>query len=327
MTEKADDLSHFPKPVSFSNLLDTDWPEEVFIDGGLFSRGDAMVIGAESKAGKSTLIMTLIRELITGGNFLGFKVVKPLKVLLMQAEIRESRLKERIIGKYSLLDKELLNNSYAWNTRGLVMIERDFETVKAAIGDIRPDIVIIDPLINFHAYDENNATQMSSFFRKLDIIKSEFNLSLIMAQHFKKSGGTKQKISLLEMIRGSSAIRGWADITIAIEGRTSHEYRNLEFDTRNSDQPFKRMIKYNAKTKEFDWHDPISLIAEMLKKEMGKDELNTNQVVQLIIKKCGHLVAKNRNKAFEAKDNLVRMSLLNEKEEGNKVLLSVNHAV
>mgnify|MGYP001617014312 CR=1 FL=1 len=328
MNQNLTEIAPFPEPISFEKLLDTEWPEEVFIEGGIYSRGDAMIIGAESKAGKSTLITSLIRELIIGGNFLGFKIVKPLKVLLMQAEIRESRLKERIILKYKDLDKEFLLNSYAWNTRGLILIERDYEVVREYIGKIMPDILIIDPLINFHTYDENSATQMANFFRKLDALKNEFNLSLIMAQHFKKQGGNKGgKISLLEMIRGSSSIRGWADITIAIEGRTTHEYRNLEFDTRNNDKPIKRMIKYNPKTKEFDWHNPIELIFEMLKKHMKKEEMNTNQVIGLMMAKCGHLISKNRNKAFEVKDTLIMDKMMIQREDGVKSFLRVNHAV
>ena len=325
MTKDGPKKSLIPEPISLKNLFDTEWPEEVFIGGGILSRGDSMIIGAESKAGKSTLIQGLIRQMMTGGSFLGFKVLKPLRVLFMQAEIRESRLKQRISENYKSVDTKILGVNFAWNTKGLILIERDIMLIKKHIRSIKPDILIIDPLINFHTYDENNATQMANLFRKLDMLKTEFNMSLILTQHFRKKTGEGKKGSLLEMLRGSSALRGWADITIAIEGRTSHEYRTLEFDTRNSDQAIKRIIKYDPKKKEFDWYDPIEIIFETLKIEMGEKELITNQVVGIITKKCGHLVNKNRNKAFEIKESMIMNGMISMREEGNKVFLSVNH--
>ena len=200
--------------ISFAELLSTEWPEEVFIEGGLLSRGDSMMIGAESKAGKSTLLMTLIRQLLLGGDFLGFKVVKPIKVLLMQAEIRESRLKERIISKFSSISSSSLQTSYTWNTRGQILLDRDLSKIKYNIELSKPDVLILDPFINFHTASENDATQITNVFRKLDAIKEEFNIALIISQHFRKLGQSKD--SLLESIRGSTAFRGWAVTTIAL---------------------------------------------------------------------------------------------------------------
>lgn len=308
-----------PRPISLGKLLTTDWPEEIFIEGGLLSRGDALLIAAESKAGKSTLIGGLIRQMIIGGNFLGFKVVKPLRVLYMQAELRESRLKERLIKTYSKLNN-LAEHSYVWNTRGLVMIEENYDIVAESIQETKPDVVIIDPMVNFHNFDENSATQMTQFFRKLDRLQHDFNVALVMAQHFKKQqdGNPKNQTSLLEKMRGSSALRGWADTTIAVEGRTVSEYRRLEFDVRNSmGEIFYRMIKYNLNTREFDWHDPIANIKDKLVPHMrGGLRLTSEQFINLIIKECGPFVNHNRGRAFEFKRVLLERGFISELPEG-----------
>lgn len=312
-----------PLPISFQNLLETEWPEDVFIEGGILSRGDSLLVGAESKAGKSTLLSLFIKEAISGGDFLGFKFTKPLKVLYMQAELREYRLKLRLMPTYSPISKETLLTSEVWNTRGLILIDKDIELIRRELGRIRPDLLFLDPIVNFHTYEENDATEMSKLFRILDQIKVDFKLALILAHHFRKKERQGKQESLMEMIRGSSVLRGWVDTTIAIEGRTKSEYRRLEFDTRNSDEPIRRLIKYNSKTKTFDWHDPLNAIYDMLAQKMNGSPMPTTQAIQLILTECGDLVGRNRTKAFELKDLLVSTGQLIATEDGKSTLLSI----
>src|SRR3990167_5392345 len=252
------------KSISYKTLESIDWPEDVFIEGGILSRGDTMLIGAESKGGKSTFIAGLIRQMITGGNFLGFKVTKPLKVFYMQAELRERRLKERLFPTYEKIPEEMKLNLYIWSTQGLVLFdEAHLSEIESEIVQIQPDVLIIDPMLNFHNYNENNSQEMAKFFRQLDYLKSVYDMAIIMAHHFRKAPQEEKKhINLLECIRGSSALRGWAVTTIAMEGRGDSEYRDLAFDLRNSDEPIKRTIHYNAAIKDFDWHDPLTTIQQ-----------------------------------------------------------------
>lgn len=282
-----------------------------------------MLIGGESKGGKSTILANLIREMIEGGKFLGFKVAHPLNILLMQAELRESRLKARLLPKFSKVEEHKLLSSFVWNTRGLIMIERNKDEIEEAISACKPDVLVIDPIINFHDHEENDATAMANFFRVIDDIKHQHNLSVIMSHHFRKQKDNANATSLLESVRGSSAFRGWMDTTIVMEGRTKTEYRRVEFETRNSDEPIKRIIKYNKETKEFDWENPLEAIYEMLCLKMGEGRMSTTQVVNLILIHCGHLVSKNRTRAFDMKDLLLSTKQLSATEEGKTTYLEV----
>ena len=113
-----------------------------------------MLIGADSKAGKSTFICGMIRQIISGGDFLGFKVTRPLKVLYMQAELRERRLKERLFPTYSKINPEFKQNIFVWSTRGIVLFGKDQSFIEAEIALCQPDILVIDPMLNFHHYNE-----------------------------------------------------------------------------------------------------------------------------------------------------------------------------
>lgn len=314
---------YLPKSISYTQLKETEWPEDIFIEGGFLSRGDRLMVGGESKAGKSTLLSGLNRELITGGNFLGFKVTRPLKVLYIQAELRERRLKERLSNSFDPLKDEHKENFRIWTTRNSLILPRDLVAIHREIEYCKPDIAEFDPFISFHDKEENSASEMADVFRAIDAIKEKHDIAIILAHHFrKKAQDAKIRQSLLEMIRGSASMRGWADTTIAMEGRTNSGYRDLEFEFRNRDEPIKRIIKYNKKTKDFDWHDPISTISIWLSDNMT-GSMGTNAFITYLLQHHGDLLSHNRTKAFDIKEVLVNTNFLKATPSGKAINLSL----
>lgn len=310
--------------IPLKKLFETDWKEDEYIEGGFLSRGDSLLIGGESKAGKSTLLAGFNRELITGGSFLGFKVSRPLRVLYIQAELREKRLKQRFLTTFNGISEEHQENFNIWTTRNKYLINRDIDKIHFEIAIINPDIVEFDPFLNFHNLDENSSTQMGGLFRIIDNIKDRHDVAVGLAHHFRKaSQDVKAKVSLLESIRGSSAMRGWADATIAMEGRTETEYRELEFEFRNMDEPMKRVIKYNKETKQFDWHDPIAVISKQLQNHYSA-ELSTSGFIQYLLNHHGQLLSNNRRKAFDIKAVLLNTNILKTRRDGKNLFISLN---
>ena len=291
----------------------------------MLSRGDTMLIGADSKAGKSTFICGMIRQIISGGDFLGFKVTRPLRVLYMQAELREKRLRERLFPTYEKIKPVYKENLFVWSTRGIILFGKDQNSIEAEIVCCQPDILVIDPMLNFHNYNENDSQQMGNFFRDLDRIKDSYDLAIIMAHHFRKASQEKGvKPNLLESIRGSSALRGWAVTTIAMEGRGESEDRSLAFDLRNSDEPIKRMIRYNKDTKDFDWHDPITTVSqwaiEYLDSCNGKLP-TTEQFISRMLQD-NEVLGHNRDKGYDIKKALLNTKLIRNVQDGKKKLVS-----
>lgn len=325
MSENCVDVSLPVKSLSYKTLEQTEWPEDIFIQGGLLSRGDTMLIGADSKAGKSTFLCGMIRQIISGGDVLGFKVTRPLKVLYMQAELREKRLKERLFPTYAKINDDFKDNLFVWSTRGIILFGKDQSMIEAEIVLTAPDILVIDPMLNFHNYNENDAQQMGEFFRHLDRIKDSYDIAIVMAHHFRKASQEKgAKINLLESIRGSSALRGWAVTTIAMEGRGESEYRDLAFDLRNSDEPIKRTIRYNPSTKDFDWHDPIISITDWAKEYLSnrKEEPSSETFISAMLDN-NHVLGGNRNKAFSIKNSLVGTGVIKVINRGKTKIISL----
>lgn len=314
--------------INLHELINTEWPEEIFVDGGLLSRGDKLLLGADSKAGKSTLLAQFLRKCTQAQPFLGFNITKPLKILFMQAELREKRLKERMMATSLLMPVEAREKFIICSTRGMVMLnnQNDLDKVKRLLNKVKPDIWCVDPMANFHDKDENSSTEMMEFFRVLDKTKEEFNLALVMSTHFRK-GKKSKNASVLEMIRGSSALRGWPDTIIAIEGRQGDKCQHLAFELRNSDTIHKRILYYDRYNKEFKWEDPIEFCYTWAKAYIDNDGISTNQFIDALLTNCGDKLSNNRAKAFDIKNHLVSEGLLYEEEKGRSIILKVSNCL
>lgn len=314
--------------INLHELINTKWPEDIFIEDGILSRGDRLLLGADSKSGKSTLLIQLLRNVTLGKPFIGFNVTRPLKILFMQAELRERRLKERMMATSMLMPVEARERFLICSTRGMVMLnnQRDLDSVKRTLDVHKPDIWCVDPMANFHDKDENSSTEMMDFFRLIDKTKEEFNLAILMSTHFRK-GKKAKNASVLEMIRGSSALRGWADTNLAIEGRQGDKCQHLEFELRNSDTIHKRVLYYDRHNKEFKWQDPVSACLAWAKRFIPPNGVTTGQFIDGLLEECGELLSNNQNKAFKMKDHLVSENYLYETPIGKAIILRISNGL
>lgn len=311
------------KVICLESLLNSEFPEEVFIGGGLLCRYERMLLAADSKAGKSTLLTQILRCLSEGKPFLGFEVPKARSVLFMQAELREKRLKDRMTPTGKLLSQEAQRLFQICSTEGLIMFDdsKDLDRVKKTLDIVKPDVLTIDPMANFHMSDENSSRDMMMFLRILDRLKADFNLSIIMSTHFRKGAQTG---SIMEMIRGSGALKGWADTNICIEGHQGDKSQHLEFELRNSDDIHKRILFYNRDTKSFDWKDTLRMVINWTIEILSLEDMPTNKFVQSMIVQCGDYVSSNRTKAYKMKETLVSKGVILEFKNGKVHLLRLN---
>ncbi len=309
--------------INLHELMNTEWPEEIFIGGGILSRGDRLLLGADSKAGKSTLLMQMLRACCSAKDFLGFQIKKHLKILFMQAELRESRLKERMKATSQFMPTKERERFMICSTRGMVMLTNmeDMKKVENTLEHYKPDIWCIDPMANFHDRDENSSTEMMNFFRLLDRIKERHNLAIIMSTHFRKASSQKP-VSVLSMIRGSSALRGWADTNLAIEGNQGDDFQHLEFELRNSDNIHKRVLYYDKITREFKWKDPIVECGKWAIEYLCDKEVKSTLFIKDMMKQKGEEVSHNKSKAQAVKSQLVHMGVLKETVDGNNRFIS-----
>lgn len=276
------------RSVPYEDLMAKDWPRDIIIgvpghpEDSILSRGDRLVLAGEQKAGKSILLAQMIRGLVMGTDFVGFPIPSPRRVLYIQAELREGRLKKRYAPWEAWARTQGISMPpgmfHVWSTNGPLYLtgyetHDGHKTVKGLHGlemiyeelqELKPDVVMFDPLSSFHDINESSSQELKQLLDELDRLKERVNMSnggfaMVIAHHFRKTSGMDkaQGISLVNQVRGSSALAGWADSLIAVgihEENSDHKF--MEFTLRDTDSRPERELRYNYTTKSFDWFDP-----------------------------------------------------------------------
>lgn len=115
---EAEKLANKPIPVAstLTELLAKDWPEQSFLVEGLWPAEGNVLLAAQAKVGKTTLIVNLIKALLDGQPFLGAHQVSTLdgRVGLLNLEM-SGKTMTNWLGKAGIAKSDDLS---VWNLRG-----------------------------------------------------------------------------------------------------------------------------------------------------------------------------------------------------------------
>lgn len=331
------------RSLAYHDLLSREWPQDVVIEGGILSVGDRLVLGGEPKSGKSILLAQMIRGLCLGTDFLGFNIPKARRVLYVQAELREGRLKQRLLPweKWATSSGIVLppDMFYIWSTNGPLYLTQPLPDKPPAdhplmklyeeMDEIKPDVIVFDPLASFHDVNENDSREMKQLTEVVDRVKEHMDLAVVIAHHFRKGNVTDvtAHVPLHDRIRGSSVMTAWADSIIAIFGnQNTKDTKHLEFLLRDSDAHPERVLEYNGTTRAFDWYDPWDHVAKWVAAYFSKGlrDVATVDFITDLRKGCPAACKGSQNEALALKDRLIKEEILTETRVGKSKLLNYN---
>lgn len=224
---------------SLNQLLSRVWENPPYlIDEGILNEKGMMVIGGPPKSYKSFVLNSLCCHLTAGTNLFGlyrkphgkdrsipgFNVSRKCKVLFFEQEIGEYSLKERLVPLVSSLSSEeretIGQNLHIHSCDRDLRLDEDKGINKIAdlARLIRPDVIVFDPLVEFHHGDENSTKDMSRVMRGVDWLKDKFNSAVIMSHH---CGKANEMRAGADSLRGSSATFGKGDsfFTLSVHNR------------------------------------------------------------------------------------------------------------
>lgn len=178
---------------------------------GLMPRGGNILLHAQFKAGKTTLLGNLVRALIDGDSFLG-RQVTPLLAGYESVALLDFELPRRLVRKW-LIDQRIDNQRmvHVESLRGAAHrfaitdpgVRARWATFFRSRG-VR--VLILDPLapvMEALGIDENSNTEVGVFLNALTTLASESGIEeLVVAHHAGHNG---------ERARGASRFRGWND--------------------------------------------------------------------------------------------------------------------
>lgn len=231
-----------------------DFLEKVFeaqpmlVGRGILPRQGKLIIGGAPKANKSYIAINMALDLALGQPLFNafysenkpvFPVYKRNKVLYIENEIGEIGLQERVKAITGGCDMAGIWLYIKSRDMGLRMDTPDGRAlITAEIEQVKPDVVILDPLSKFHLSDENSAQHMSAVMRVGDHWVEDFGTSLVYIHHTghpnplnPRRGGDK--------LRGSTAIFADADAIILVDRKSAQNAKEpvleLSFELRRGE--------------------------------------------------------------------------------------------
>ena len=183
-----------PKAVSYADMAREGLPELApELIEGILRKGHKMLLSGQSKAGKSFALIELAVSLATGRTWFGLKCCRT-RVLYLNLEVDSASFLHRVhvvIQKQGLDDQAVKDNLLILNLRGTgATISELVEPVKEYADTC--GAVIVDPIYKVLEGDENSASDMGMFTKKLDAI-AEGGASLIFCHHYGKATQTQYR--------------------------------------------------------------------------------------------------------------------------------------
>jgi len=196
------------------------------IDENILHNKGLMFIGGPPKAYKSFVLNSVCFHLATGtplfsafrkkvrNTIPAFGIQRPYRILLFEQEIGDFSLKDRLLPIANSLPlqqrEQFLSNLFTHSCDRSLRL--DTAEGAAAVGrlieEAKPEIVVFDPLVEFHHGDENSTQDMSRVMRGVDWLRDKYAVAVIMSHH---CGKATELRAGADALRGSSAIFGKGD--------------------------------------------------------------------------------------------------------------------
>ncbi|MFC1481833.1 AAA family ATPase [Candidatus Neomarinimicrobiota bacterium] len=238
-------------PVTLSGLLERndDRPEDVIT--GLLPIESILQIYGVPKVGKSLLALNIAFHLAAGLPWFNLDIPKPQKVLYIGIEGGLWSLRDRvkaISGGWASPQDDMI---HFWPVLAFdILSPAHYAMLESEVETIRPDIIMLDPLIKLHTSEENDNGAMQRVMDALRSLVVAKSRSLIFVHHSSK--GSKQNRG---SARGASSILGDVDCSIRLEWEKAEEHsgaRRLYFeDVRHCEAPDSLYLELEPETLSF----------------------------------------------------------------------------
>lgn len=221
-------------PVVRAADLGVEAPEERWLIQQLWGRTGVGFVAGHPKANKSWMALEIAISVASGTPCLGsFEVDRPGRALVYLAEDALPSVRTRIesLCKHRGLDIESLDLHVI--TAGSLRLdtETDQARLRNALKEVRPRLLVLDPLVRLHSLDENRSYEISQLLGYLRELQRTFDVAVLVVHHVTKKGRKQAGLAL----RGSGDLWAFADTTLYL-GR-SGERVVLSVEHRSSQPP------------------------------------------------------------------------------------------
>jgi len=209
-----------PKAKRVADLLDQEFVDVAsWIEPEVLPKGGTLLFGGEAKIGKSWLMAEFAKALVTCRSPFGyhdFNVPSQARVLIIEQELGERGFQKRLRKVLANEPRRMWEDNLFYESKRpeLQLSDMGRRHFVSMVKDVKPDVLILDPISMMHTFDENDATKIAELFRTLEMLKQldgVGEMSVILSHHFgKPNTDPRMKVDLLSPynFRGSSK---WKD--------------------------------------------------------------------------------------------------------------------
>jgi len=176
------------------------------------------------EAKKTWLLMDLAIEMARGGGLWlkKFPVVGG-KVLFIDQERARSETQRRlnaVIAGKDLTVKDLKGSLFVrCGSSTKLDLQHSYDAFRKELGDIKPDIVMVDSFATFHTKEESNRMEIQQVLERIKKLRDEFGCTFLLVHHETKASYQNRKEggvpSYLDM-SGNVAIPAAAEMTLNV---------------------------------------------------------------------------------------------------------------
>lgn len=195
---------------------------------GFWGRRSHGIVAGMPKCFKSTLVHDLVISVASGQPFLGkFPVLEPGPVIMVQNENADYIMKDRtekiildrgLVGEAERVSSQKLYVEFPpdlpitfINQQGFTLSNEDHRRqVESLIRDIKPVLVVFDPLYLMFDGDLNSSKELNPILNWLLSLKTEYKTSVMVIHHYNK-GSNQQALRGGARMAGSVMLYGWVE--------------------------------------------------------------------------------------------------------------------
>lgn len=223
--ERAEGVE-MPEPITLADLLSADDAEEPSVIAGLLQVGGNVLLAAQRKSGKSTLVHNLLRSLVDGDEFLDYFPTRVRRrVAVLDLELSPSTARSWL-AQSGIVHTDAITVVSLRGKVGSLNITDDATRARWArlLRDTGAELLVLDPLrplMDALSLDEN--TDGGVITSAFDALKEEAGISEGILVHHAGHGG--------ERARGDSRFQDWADELWTITRENPNDPRSFRFFT------------------------------------------------------------------------------------------------
>lgn len=214
-------------PVVRAGAIEAQTAADHWLIRSLWGSAAVGIIGGAPKCCKSWLGLDMAVSVASGTPCLDrFAVEKPGPSLVFLAEDALPTVRSRIdaLCRHRNLDIQALDVHVITVPVLRLDLAKDQQRLLATVAQIRPRLLLLDPLVRLHRLDENSASEISGLLGFLRELQRAADVAVVLVHHASK----KQRAQPGQTLRGSSDLHAFGDSNAYLANRGDHLLLTIE---------------------------------------------------------------------------------------------------